>query len=82
MLRSDFRVNKKNDLYYFYENENSVMRLKPWIGDAFSFLYDFIMKSSIFPKKFGGDINKHYEVRSQELKDIIGKHVRCQFSSK
>jgi ubiquinone/menaquinone biosynthesis C-methylase UbiE len=75
MLRSDFRVIKKKDLYYIYENENSVMRIKPWIGDAFSFLYDFIMKSSIFPKKFGGDINKHYEILSQEVKDIHGKRV-------
>jgi ubiquinone/menaquinone biosynthesis C-methylase UbiE len=75
MLKSDFRVIKKKDLYYIYENENSVMRIKPWIGDAFSFLYDFIMKSSIFPKKFGGDINKHYEILSQEVKDIHGKRV-------
>lgn len=33
------------------------------------------MRSSIFPKKFDGDINKHCEILRQELKDIHGKHV-------
>ena len=51
------------------------MKFKPWIGDAFSFLYDFIMKSSIFPKKFGGDINKHYEILSEEMKGVHKKRV-------
>ncbi len=44
-------------------------------GDSFSFLYDFIMKSSIFPKKFGGDMRKHYEILSQVLKSVHGKRV-------
>jgi ubiquinone/menaquinone biosynthesis C-methylase UbiE len=33
------------------------------------------MKSSIFPKKFGGDMSKHYEILSQEMKEIHGKRV-------
>ena len=33
------------------------------------------MNNSIFPKKFGGDISKHYEILSQELKGVHGKHV-------
>ncbi len=52
MLKSGIRVIKKKDLCYIAESENSVKRFKPWLGDSFSFLYDFIMKSSIFPKKF------------------------------
>jgi SAM-dependent methyltransferase len=75
MLKSGIRVIKKKNLCYIAENENSVKRFKPWLGDSFSFLYDFIMKSSIFPKKFGGDMNKHYEILSQELKDVHGKRV-------
>ncbi len=75
MLKNDIRVIKKKKLCYIADNENSVKRFKPWLGDSFSFLYDFIMRSSIFPKKFGGDINKHYEILSQELKNIHGKRV-------
>lgn len=33
------------------------------------------MKNAIFPKKFGGDINKHYEILSQELVSTHGKRV-------
>jgi SAM-dependent methyltransferase len=75
MLKSGIRVIKKKGLSYIAENEKSVKRFKPWLGDSFSFLYDFIMKSSIFPKKFDGDMSKHYEILSQELKDIHGKRV-------
>jgi SAM-dependent methyltransferase len=75
MLKNDIRVIKKKDLFYIVESENSVKRFKPWLGDSFSFLYDFIMRCSIFPKKFGGDISKHYEILSQELKEIHGKRV-------
>jgi len=75
VLKSGIRVIKKKNLCYIAENENSVKRFKPWLGDAFSFLYDFIMKNSIFPKKFGGDMRNHYEILSQELKDIHGKRT-------
>jgi SAM-dependent methyltransferase len=75
MLKSGIRVIKKKDLSYIAESEKSVKLFKPWLRDSFSFLYDFIMKSSIFPKKFDGDMSKHYEILSQELKDIHGKHV-------
>ena len=75
MLRSDIKIIKKKQLYYIAEKENGTKRFKLWIGDAFPFLYDFIMKSSIFPKKFGGDMKKHYEILIKELKDIHDKKV-------
>jgi SAM-dependent methyltransferase len=75
MLKRGIRVIKKRNLYYIAENENSIKQFTPWLGDAFSFLYDFIMKNSIFPKKFGGNMRNHYEILSQELKDIHGKRI-------
>jgi len=75
MLKSGIRAIKEKGLYYIAENENSVKLFKPWLGDSFSFLYDFIMKSSIFPRKFGADMSKHYEILRQELKGIHGKRV-------
>lgn len=75
MFRSGIRVIKKKNLCYIAEGENSVKRFKPWLGDSFAFLYDFIMKSSIFPRKFGGDMSKHYEILSQELKSVHGKRI-------
>lgn len=75
MLPSGIRVIKKQDLYYIAQSDNRINRFKPWLGDSFSFLYDFIMKRSIFPKKFGGDISKHYEILRQELQDVHGRCV-------
>lgn len=75
MLKSGIQVIKKKDLCYIAESEKSIKRIKPWLRYPFSFLYDFIMKSSIFPKKFGGDMSKHYEILSQELKGVHGKRV-------
>jgi len=75
MLKNGIQVINKKGLNYIVESGNKAMLLKPWLGDNFSFLYDFIMKRSIFPKKFGGNMNKHYEILIQELKDIHGKRV-------
>jgi len=74
MIKGDIETITKNHLHYIVE-KGKITRFKPWLGDSFSFLYDFIMKSFIFPKKIGGDINKHCEILRQELKDIHGKHV-------
>jgi len=75
MLKHGIEVINKSGLHYIVENGDKFLKFKPWLGDAFSFLYDFIMKNSIFPKKFGGDINQHYEILSKELKDIHEKRV-------
>jgi len=75
MLKTGFRVIKRKDLCFIAESENKVKRFTPWLGDSFSFLYDFIMKRAVFPKKLGADINKHYQILRQELKNIHGKRV-------
>jgi SAM-dependent methyltransferase len=75
MLKNGIKAIEKKGLYYIVEDGGRLLKFKPWLGDAFSFLYDFVMKSSIFPKKFGGDINKHYEILSNELKGVHKKRV-------
>ena len=75
MLKNGIKVINKKGLHYIAEDGGRLLTFKPWLGDAFSFLYDFIMKSSIFPKKFGGDINRHYEILSEEMKGVHKKRV-------
>lgn len=75
MLKQGLRIIKKKNLCYIAGDENSAKRFKPWLGDAFSFLYDRIMERSIFPQKFGGDMNRHYDILGQALKGIHGKRV-------
>lgn len=75
MLKNNIQILNKKGLLYSIKDGSRIKRFKPWLGDAFSFLYDSIMSRSIFPKKFGADMEKHYELLSQELKDIHGKTV-------
>ena len=75
MLKNGIKVINKKGLYYIVEDGGRLLKFKPWLGDAFSFLYDFIMKNSIFPKKFGGDMNQHYEILSRELKGVHGRRI-------
>ena len=74
-FKKGIKVINKKGLHYIVEDSGRLKKFKPWLGDAFSFLYDFIMKNSIFPKKFGGDINQHYEILSEELKGVQKKRV-------
>jgi ubiquinone/menaquinone biosynthesis C-methylase UbiE len=75
MLKNKIKAIEKNGLYYIVGEKSRLLKFKPWLGDAFSFLYDFIMENSIFPKKFGGDINQHYKILSKELKGVHKKRV-------
>ena len=75
MLKNGIKVINKKGLHYIVEDRGNLLKFKPWLGDAFSFLYDFIMKHSIFPKKFGGDMNRHYEILSKDLQGVHEKRV-------
>ena len=75
MLKNGINVIEKKGLHYITQKDDSLKIFKPWLGDAFSFLYDFLMKNSIFPKKFGGDIIRHNEILSEELKGVHKKRV-------
>ena len=74
-LKADIQVVKKDELYYTVESGNRLKRFKPWLGDSFSFFYDFIMRNSIFPKKFGGDMQKHYHILTQALAGIQRRRI-------
>lgn len=75
MLKNGIKTIEKKGLYYIVEDGGRLLKYKPWLGDAFSFLYNFIMKNSVFPKKFGGNINQHYKILSEELKGVHQKRV-------
>jgi SAM-dependent methyltransferase len=77
MLRNGIKIINKKGLHYIVEGGDvgRLLKFKPWLGDAFSFLYDFIMEKSIFPKKFGGDMNQHYEILRKELQGVHEKRV-------
>jgi SAM-dependent methyltransferase len=75
ILKSCVRIIEKRGLCYVAGKDGSVIRFKPWLGDCFSFLYDFIMKRSVFPRKFGGDMGVHNEILSRVLSDVRRERV-------
>jgi ubiquinone/menaquinone biosynthesis C-methylase UbiE len=75
MLKNGIKIINKKGLHYIVEDGGRPLKFKPWLGDAFSFLYDFIMRNAIFPKKLGGDMHRHYEILSKEMIDVHGKRI-------
>lgn len=74
-IKPDIQIIKKGELRYIVASGNRLIRYKPWLGDSFSFLYDFIMSNSVFPKKLGGNIQKHYNALTQQLAGSHGRQV-------
>ena len=74
-IKESVNVIRVKGIYHLLDENNKTKRFKPWLGDIFSFLYDRIMEKSIFPKKFFGSINKHYEILANELGDIHNKNI-------
>jgi SAM-dependent methyltransferase len=74
MLKNDVNVIKRRGINFLKENGGTI-KFKPWLGDLFSFLYDSIMKNSIFPKKFEASIEKHLQFLGNEYKDIHNSFV-------
>jgi ubiquinone/menaquinone biosynthesis C-methylase UbiE len=80
MMKSDKQKNgisfiKKRNINYLIDENGNLKKLKPWLGDVFSFLYDRIIEKFIFPKKFNGDISKHNKILKTEFKDIHNYNI-------
>lgn len=69
-IKPDIRIIQRGDFCYLADNKNRITRFTPWLGDSFSFLYDLIMSRSVFPRKFGGDMQKHYGTLTQALAGV------------
>ena len=66
----EFSTIKKHGINYLIDKNGKIKKLKPWLGDIFSFLYDRIMEKSIFPKLFNWNIDKHFEILEKEFKNL------------
>ncbi|MBN2416004.1 class I SAM-dependent methyltransferase [bacterium] len=75
MEKAELPTMCRNGLVYMVDDRGRPRTCKPWLGDAFSFLYDRIMAGSVFPKKFGSDPAKHYHILGNELRTVHGKRV-------
>ena len=74
-LKPEIRIVKRGQLQYVLDSRNRPIRFKPWLADRFAFLYDPIMSRSVFPRKLGADIQKHYQTLTQELSGFHRRYI-------
>ena len=74
-IKADIQVVNRKGLYYTVARDKRVKRYRPWLGDHLSFLYDWTMSSSVFPRKFGADMQKHYDILTRALAGFHGARV-------
>ncbi|MGQ1787458.1 MULTISPECIES: class I SAM-dependent methyltransferase [unclassified Saccharicrinis] len=68
--KESVRVTKEKKVFNVLYDNGKIRKYKPWLGDMFSFLYNMIMDKSVFPNKFNGSIQKHFEILKGEFQDI------------
>jgi ubiquinone/menaquinone biosynthesis C-methylase UbiE len=74
-IKESIKVIKKKDIFFLLDQNGKIRKFRPWLGDMFSFLYDRIMEKSVFPKKFMGSIEKHFDILKEEYQKIQGRNV-------
>jgi ubiquinone/menaquinone biosynthesis C-methylase UbiE len=74
-LKESIKIIMKNDIYYVIDGKGKIKKFRPWLGDLFAFLYDRIMEKSVFPNKFKGSIDKHFETLRKEYQNLHGKNI-------
>jgi len=74
-LKPNLKTLQKKGVHYILTEKQRIKKFKPWLGDMFCFVYDKSMEKTVFPKKFGGDINRHYEILRKQMEGIHGKTI-------
>ncbi|MFO7827758.1 MAG: class I SAM-dependent methyltransferase [Bacteroidales bacterium] len=74
-IKDAVKNSNRNGINYLLDNNNKLIKNKPWLCDLFSFLYDWIMNKSVFPKKFNASIEEHYAILRKIFEDISDKTI-------
>jgi ubiquinone/menaquinone biosynthesis C-methylase UbiE len=74
-IKDSVKLIRKNEINYFCDEKNKLIKNKPWLGDLLSFLYDRIMEKSVFPKKFNASIEEHYKILGKIFENISDKII-------
>ncbi|MBN2381266.1 class I SAM-dependent methyltransferase [bacterium] len=75
VLKNNTRTILRKGVHFLLGPDGKPRRYKPWLGDCFAFLYDFIMIHSVFPAKLGAKVSVHHDILRQELHEVQGKKV-------
>ncbi len=74
-LKPNLTITSKKGIFYWVDEQQQIKKYRPWLGDLFCFIYDSSIAKSVFPKKFGGDIERHYEILRKQMQATHGKRI-------
>src|SRR6056297_1255107 len=74
-IKKDIKIIRRKGLYYLMDENNRIKKYKPWLHSIFCFIYDRIMRESVFPKKFNGSYKRHIEILKREFKPVHKKEI-------
>lgn len=74
-IKDSVSITKKKGINHLLDDNNKLIKNKPWLGDLFSFLYDRIMEKSVFPKKFNASIEEHYKILEKIFENTSNKTI-------
>lgn len=75
MLQPDVSTTQKGSVHYLIGEDGKPRRYKAWLGDWLAFMYDWIMERSVFPKKLGADMERHFQALQKLLNNVHGRRV-------
>lgn len=74
MIRTGLEIVSRHGLKYVREDDR-LRTGKPWLGDLFSFSYDFFMERFVIPGKLGADMMAHTEQMRKILAEVNNQRV-------
>ncbi len=74
-IKDSVKITSKSGINHLLDDNNKLIKNKPWLVDLFSFFYDIIMEKSVFPKKFNASIQEHYKILRQIFENISQKTI-------
>ncbi|MBN1151503.1 class I SAM-dependent methyltransferase [candidate division WOR-3 bacterium] len=74
-IKDSVKIIRKNGINFILDDKNRIIKKKPWLGDLFSFLYDKIMKNSVFPKRLSASFKEHYKILEKIYENIENKTI-------
>jgi ubiquinone/menaquinone biosynthesis C-methylase UbiE len=65
----------ENGIRYITGKEGNLKKQRPWLNSLFAPFYDWSMKKSVIPKKFGASFSEHFRILKTFFQVIHSKEV-------
>ena len=69
------QLSTENGIRYITGKDGKLKRQRPWLNSLFAPFYDWSMKKSVIPKKFGASFSEHFRILKTFFQVIHSKEV-------